>query len=337
MLDIIQKFKKNSQILVKLSPVFSFIVPFLILYFLYPNTFKATWTGTWENRIPYIFFLWLFSLETILNWEEIRTRICEIKSIKTIAFIMALLLPTIYVVIANYFGLNASITIFARHYGIKPAWAELMPLSTEYLVFAVFFALIIFLEQGSSGVKDYSISTFFLVLIGGIYTINNVYPMGQFTPFQILVPTTAMFAANVLNLMGYQTSLNTRSAMPVLYASNSQSSFGAAIDWPCSGVESLLIYTVTILLFLKKSNMPLKHKTAYFVIGAVVTYVINILRIVTIFVIAINKGDWGIFHDYYAQLYSITWIISYPLIIIGSRALWRKIRHKKIDARNVSV
>jgi len=337
MLDIVQKFKKNTQILVKLSPVFSFIVPFLILYLLYPNTFEATWTGTWENRIPYIFFLWLFSLETILNWEEIRSRKCELKPVKTVVFIVALLLPTIYVIIANYFGLNALITISARHYNIKPAWAELMPLSTEYLVFAVLFALIVLLQQGSRGLKDYSISTFFLVVIGAIYTINNTYPMGQFTLFQILVPTTAMFAANVLNLMGYQTSLNTRSAMPVLYASNSQNSFVAAIDWPCSGIESLLIYTVTILLFLKKSIIPLKHKTIYFVIGAAVTYVINILRIVTIVVIAINNGDWGIFHDYYAQLYSITWIISYPLIIIGSRALWRKLKHKKIDARNVSV
>lgn len=337
MLDVVQKLKNNTQILVKLLPIFSFIVPFLVLYFLYPNSFEPTWTGTWENRIYYLFFLWLFSLETILNWEELQARKCDLKPMKTIVFIIVLVLPTIYVIIANYFGLNALITTSARHYNIRPAWAELMPLSTEYLVFAVLFALIIILQQGSSGLKDYSISTFFLVLIGVIYTINNTYPMGQFTPFQIAVPTTAMLAANVLNLMGYQTSLNTRTAMPILSASNSQNSFAAAIDWPCSGVESLLIYTVTILLFLKKSAIPLKHKTIYFVIGAVITYVINILRIVAIYVIAINKGDWGMFHDYYAQLYSITWIISYPLIIIGSRALWRKIKRKKIDAPDVSV
>jgi len=106
------------------------------------------------------------------------------------------------------------------------------------------------------------------------------------------------------------------------------------IGWPCAGVESLIIYTVTILLFLKKSTIPLKQKIIYFIIGALVTYFINILRIVTIFLIAMNNGDVGRFHDFYGQLYSITWIISYPLIIIGSRALWRKIRERRTATKN---
>jgi exosortase/archaeosortase family protein len=130
--------------------------------------------------------------------------------------------------------------------------------------------------------------------------------------------------------MGYHTLLDTRTTVPFLFASNPKNPkeyFGALIDWPCSGVESLLIYTVTILLFLKKSGISLKHKIIYFMIGAIVTYFINILRIVTLYVIAIHNGNWGIFHDYYGPLYSITWIISYPLVIIGSQALLDKIRN----------
>jgi len=124
--------------------------------------------------------------------------------------------------------------------------------------------------------------------------------------------------------------------MPVLIAWDSQGRYSPpfAIGWPCSGVESLLIYSVTILLFLQKSVIPWKHRIIYFVIGGIVTYFINILRIVTIFVIAINGGDVWTFHDYYGQLYSITWIISYPLIIIGSRALWGIIRSWKTGKKD---
>jgi thaumarchaeosortase len=111
-----------------------------------------------------------------------------------------------------------------------------------------------------------------------------------------------------------------------LFAGNSVGSTGFQIVWPCAGVDSLLIYTVVILLFLKKANIPRIHKAIYFVIGAGVTYFINILRIVTMFIIGINKGDvWG-FHDFYGQLYSTTWIVCYPLIIIGTRILWSKLR-----------
>ncbi len=331
--------KNITGILIKTLPLLSFIVPFLILYSLYSNTFEPVWTGTWKNRVGYFFFLWLFSLETIINWEELRTEKFKLSSAKTFAFITVLLLPTIYVVVANYLGLNQMIIDLSMQFNVRPAWAALMPLTIEYMVFAFFFAVIILLEHGKSGLKNYSISTFFLVIMGVIYLIDNLYPLGEFTPFQIMVTPTAILAANILSLMGYQTILDTRTTVPFLFASNPKNlkeCFGASIDWPCSGVESLLIYTVTILLFLKKSGISLKHKIIYFMIGAIVTYFINILRIVTIYVIAIHHGNWGIFHDYYGQLYSLTWIISYPLIIIGSQALWNKIRKQKMDTKDSS-
>ena len=42
----------------------------------------------------------------------------------------------------------------------------------------------------------------FAVMVGTLYTIDNLFPNGQFTPFQILVPTTAGFAENILRMMG---------------------------------------------------------------------------------------------------------------------------------------
>jgi exosortase/archaeosortase family protein len=100
------------------------------------------------------------------------------------------------------------------------------------------------------------------------------------------------------------------------------------IAWPCAGIESLLIFTVVALLFLKRMSISWKAKTAYFAVGAAVTYIINILRIATIFIIGMDSGDVQMFHFYYGPLYSITWIVSYPLLILGSQTLWRKIARK---------
>jgi len=47
--------------------------------------------------------------------------------------------------------------------------------------------------------------------------MDNLYSAG-FTPFQILVPTTATLAFKMLNFMGYQTALNLSSQMPLLIA-----------------------------------------------------------------------------------------------------------------------
>jgi len=347
-LDIPQAVKRNVNVLIILLPVLSFSVPLLILYSLYPYSFEQTYHG----RTLQLFFLWLASLEIILSWEKLqKNKVDKLGSVRTVSFIIALLLPTIYVVAANYCGLNAIIEDVARQ-NISPEdplrdqHASLIPLSIEYLVFAVFFCSIILRAYGINGLMDFSVSTFFLGIIGVLFTIDLLYPFGRLTPLQIFVPATATLAANVLNLMGYATisfiSNNpVYGSMPYIVIKDFPwARFGIA--WPCAGVESLLIYTVTILLFLKKTDIPWKHRIVYFAIGAVVTYFINVLRVVTLFVIAIEKGpnftisdyDWQRFHNYYGMLYSITWIISYPLIIIGSRALWGKIKSWKTSTKD---
>lgn len=240
---------------------------------------------------------------------------------------------------ANYYGLNTAIVDFAGDKGILPEIKDLVRLSTEYLVLTVFFVLIISLNYGISHVKDFSISTFFLGTIGMIYTINNLYPYGRFAPFQAIVPTTTNLAANVLNMIGYNTTISPfgnshygqLTSLTALMPGNPPKQITFQIAWPCAGVESLIIYAVTILLFLKKSKISWTHRSVYFFVGAAVTYFINILRIVSIFVIGINGGDWLRFHDYYGQLYSITWIMSYPLIIIGIQILWNRIKSKRFS------
>ncbi|MDI6690627.1 MAG: exosortase/archaeosortase family protein [Candidatus Bathyarchaeota archaeon] len=329
-LNAAQTIKKNPSILIKILPIFSFIIPFLILYYLYPASYEATWKG----RTYYIFFLWLILLELILNWEKIQIKVHKIKSTLFLVFTILLLLPTAYVIIANFHGLNTAIVnISPKHFG-NYFWANLMPLSVEYLVFAILFPLIILVTYGIDGLKDFLVPLCLIGIIGSIYLIDNLYPYGQFTPFQIFVPTTATLAANILNLMGYQTDwVGQMYGTPVLKVWNQEGAAFFGIAWPCSGIDSLVIYSVTILLFLKNSVISWRQRTIYFIIGAAITYFINILRIATIFIIAIdygmNSSQVQQFHNYYGALYSITWIATYPLIIIGTQTLWRKIRKRE--------
>lgn len=332
--------RRNIGVLLTLLPIFSFAVPILILYFYqnvafppYPSYYQPNMNSfevTWKGRTFYLFFLWLAFLEVMMNWEKLQThKVKEAWSIRTGAFILALSLPTIYVVISNFYGLNRAIVDWTYAINIRPG-CDWMPLSIEHLVLALLAPLAIWLLHGTSGLKNIMISPVFLAIIGTMYTVDNIYPNGSFTPFQILVPATATVAAGVLNLIGYQTRWSGEFlGTPILNASNSTGSATFGIAWPCSGIESLLIYSIVIVLFLKAVAIPWRHRIVYFVVGAIVTFFINILRIVTIFVIAINTGGWSAeveqFHNYFGQLYSIIWITTYPLLIIGSRALWARI------------
>jgi thaumarchaeosortase len=323
-------------VLKKTLPIIAFIPPLSILYVLDPAAFEATWKG----RTFYVFFIWLAFLEVILNWDKIQgIKLKKAASTRTVVMAVAFLLPTVYVIVATQCGLNDAITNWAQSNSVPLAgW---MSLSTEYLVFTALFAIIISLSLGIGHLKDFALSTLFLGAIGIIYTIDNFFPGGNFTPFQLPVPITTQLAANVLNLMGYTTKISqatdpTYGKVPYLTVTDPRNgSFaGAGIAWPCAGVESLIIYTITILVFLKGSHFSWKQGAAYFSIGAIVTYFINVLRIVTIFIIGmqygVNSPQWNDFHYYYGQLYSITWIALYPLIIIGSQILWSKIQSRRI-------
>jgi thaumarchaeosortase len=330
--DIARIVKDNKINLLKLAPLLAFVVPFLILYFFQSTTgYYYSFEMTWKGRTFYIFFLWLATLELILSWDGLQPKITKLKSVRTIALFVALLLPTMYIISSNYYGVPSK-AIVDWSWQSKIEQPDWMPLHVEYLVLAAFSALLILLQYGKSGFKSISISPVFLAAIGTIYVIDEVYRYGRFTPFQIFVPTTAILAENVLKLMGYQTKLLLDGSMPFLSAANSNGRWAATIAWPCSGVESLIIYVLTILLFLKKTVASRIAKVIYFTVGAVVTYLINILRIVTIFVIGVNGGDWRKFHDYYGQLYSIAWIVCYPLIIIVGQAVWTRFTNHKVKA-----
>ena len=336
--DILRVVKRNLNILIKLLPIFSFIPPLFILYSLYAWSFEQTLHG----RTFLLFFVWLIALEIILSWEKLReNKLNKLRSMRTVLFVIAILIPTTYVIAANYCGLNSMIEDLATQLGVEEVGWPVV--SVEYMVFAVFCGLIILLAYGISGLENFSISTFFAGTIGILFTMDNLYPW--FPPLQIFVPATAKLAVNVLNLMGYTATSFTQGSITYLIVKGSQGvPVGFGIAWPCSGIESLVIYTVVMLLFLKKSDIRWIYKMIYFVFGAVVTYFINALRVVTLVLLGMQYGvyspEFQRFHNYYGMLYSVTWIISYPLIIIGSRALWERIRNWKTgikDSTNFST
>ena len=301
-------------------------IPLAILYSLDPPAFDKTFNG----RAYYLFFIWLVVLEFALDWDKYKIETTKMSIKRIVAFGVALALPTCYVLAANFFGLNTAIMEATGASGIlSPTLGDyadrirFTPLATEFLVFAVLFAVIILFAYKLKGLADFSLSVALLGIVGAIAMINLLYQ--TFPPFQILVPTTAGLSASVLGYMGYRTFLmpDAKTMMPTLFVTDPATSaqWQARIAWPCAGVESLLLYTVIMLLFLKKSEIPRLHKVIYFAIGAGVTYFINILRIVTLYLIGLNGGDvWG-FHDYYGQFYSAIWIMTYPLLIIGIQIL----------------
>jgi len=350
--NISRKIKEMGGALLKLSPFLSFIPPLFILYMLEPLSFEYMWKG----RTYYLFFMWAVLLETVLNWNTLEIKSWKKKPYRAVIFLIALLLPTIYVLLTNFVefwghqNLNALIIALARKCGVggvNPKDVEYftgkMPLAVEYLIFTVIFDSIILTFYGLKNLGKYALSTFLLGFIGFVYLADNLFPYGKLMPLQMITLLTAILASHVLNVMGYKATVTAEnypiygftpglSVEGLKYPNGSPYLGSVGIAWPCSGVDSLLIYSVTFLMFLKGSGLSRKQKIFFFVFGAVVTYLLNILRVITFIMIGTTSGvgsnEWWRFHDYYGPLYSITWIVLYPLVITAAHSLWTRSKRR---------
>ena len=324
--------KRVSETLRNLLILLSFIPPILALYFLDPSLFEFTWKG----RAPHLIFLWLLLLELALAWGKlVEKQSAPYSWFKKVTIAIIVAVPTAYVLGVYFLGFNHNIVELGKSIGIpfgrlppgivrewfpEVSW----PLSLEYIAFTAFFAASILLMYGWWGLKRFSVSLFFIGATGVFYLIDTFYPYGTFTFLQALAPVTASSTVQVLNWMGYKAYIwFFIEDMPVLYVAGLPGP-PPAIAWGCAGVQSLFIYTFTILLFLKGHASSLIRKVIYVTVGAIGTFIVNVLRIVSYCIIGINTGrpTAEIFHKYYGELYFMAWMIVYVLIIVyGSRIL----------------
>jgi thaumarchaeosortase len=286
---------------------------------------------TWKGRMFYLFFIWLFFMETIIDWERLNEKKPNNKRRMACAFFAALL-PAIYILIVNFVpNISTQVISLGQKLGILGDLSSEnfltydWPLSFEYLIFFLSYTCAIILAYGKTGVRVFSISLLLLGSIAFIYMIDTFYPMGLFTPLQLFALPTAASAAAFLELIGYKTYLR----FPILYNVGQQQSYlpllgisgtssNALIGWPCAGVHSILLFILIISLFFKRSEIPSFRKAVYFIIGLFGTYFVNILRISTILIIGIQDSSAAkIFHDYYAELYFFTWIFAYIILIVA--------------------
>jgi len=336
----------------KLLVPFSFIIMMLILYVIEPLSFQETWKG----RAFYLFFLWLFALEFILGARSPKSKISlRTDTARIIVGFFVLMIPTIYVVEFYLFGLNNTIIQFGKFLGVGQGMSDLnfqtwtintsFPLSFEYIIVTISLFMGVLLLLDFEGIKQFSISVSFLGLIGVFYMIDAFRPYATASipnflspalpqsgaSIQGFVPFLSSIVAFVMQRLGYAVQMVVLRDGAVQMLVNN---YGFLIYWPCAGVYSLFIYTFVILLFLKNSPMSMLGKLGAFVIGAVGTFFVNILRIVSIISITISQGDatGQYFHNYYGELFFLVWIVVFLFaLVLVQRFLIRRKQSSSLE------
>jgi thaumarchaeosortase len=311
--------------------VCSFVSPFFLLYSADPPLFNFTWKG----RAPYVLFLTLFLTELILGWSNLKTQLKLLSLRRTALMAVCLVLPSLYAVGLTVFGWGNIIQALGKTAGVpyltysvwylQTSWL----LSVEILLFTAFSACTAWAFYGKNGLKNFSVALFFLGAIGTFYMLDTFYPYGSLSFLQALVPPTTAAASSFLNALGYHTwtFAGGTEGLGLGVSGAGVNQYVATISWSCAGIQSLLIYSFVILLFLKGTSITTQRKIIYVIIGAAGTFLVNILRIAAIFMAGVASGadSAAIFHVYYGELFFIAWIITYFFIVfLCEKIMWTR-------------
>ena len=279
---------------------------------------------TWKGRMFYLFFAWLFVLESFLDWEIVGKKQLTLQNrFRVILAFGFAIVPTVFVLGVNFLGMNQMVLDLSEALHVRSEFVGDWTLSIEYLVLSLFFLVATWLAYGRTGLKSFSISLSLLAGMGLMYSVDTVWPYGTFKPMQLLAVPTAAFATGLLDLLGYQAALTypvkspEYGSLPIMTVSAGGETVRASVAWPCAGVHSLLLFSLITLVFFKRTTMQRDRKMLFFLLGAAGTYITNILRIASYFAISIHHGSEAglLFHNSYGELYFIAWIFIYLLVV----------------------
>ncbi len=294
------------------------ITPILFTLIAYPDTFSLSWN---EGRGGFIFAMAFIAAELI----GIRRRISE----RQFLIAAGLAAITIAYFAALPYGLQESIRNAAPSYDVVlvDSWIWMW----DFVVMSVYLASSLFVLFGKKWYKIAPAGAIYLAGNAAVLSLDAFFPFDTLGPLQVIVPIYLQIDQGVINFIDqYITNVGPENpnstASPatargnLLILNGLHGPFALQVFWPSAGVHSMIIYTLVMLAFLLKMEMPTRRKLMYFAIGTFGTVSVNVIRITALslyaLVVTTKVAEWEAFHSVAGEIMFLPWLGVYLAIVI---------------------
>ncbi|HZA07645.1 MAG TPA: thaumarchaeosortase [Nitrososphaeraceae archaeon] len=288
------------------------IAPTLFTIILYPSTFSLSWN---QGRGGFLFAMAFIAAELF----GIQSRIER----KRLYIVIGLSMVTIGYFIALPLGLKDSIIAVAPYYKVQlvDSWEWLW----DFIMMALYVGLSLGILFGKKWYKIASAGVIYLVGSAIILSLDAFFPFDSIGPLQFIVPGYLQIDQDLINFINSHV-MNLGPGSPatargnLLVLNGLHGPFALQVFWPSAGVHSMIIYTLVMLAFLLKMNIPLHRKLIYFLIGTVGTVTVNLIRIISLSLFALmittNVNQWEEFHSVAGEIMFLPWLGIYLASVI---------------------
>jgi len=305
-----KSYLKDADLLLILSAL-----PIILLFILAPSTFELSWAGFGKLGRGGLFFVLFFLGFEILDLRNVaHLRLSRGRKVALgVTVILAL----------GYFGaLGLSegfvnlVYSLGRMLGAAGEVSNSWLMGMDYLVLTAYMAVLAFVLFNLRAVRG--IVTPIVLGIGmlGFYLLDAFFPYGEIGPLQFWANFIVAGVALISRLFG----LPIYGLQNYLTIAGTKGFFRLAVYWPSVGVQSMIIYSLVMVVVAAKLDAPLMRKLTYLVVGVAGTIFLNVIRIFTIayygYAYATTGQQLDAFHNSVGEILFPIWIAVFLVIVL---------------------
>jgi thaumarchaeosortase len=289
------------------------VAPILFSIIAYPSTFNLSWN---EGRGGFFFALAFIPAEIWglqLNVD-----------IKKYCVVICLSVLTIGYFVALPMGLRYSIISAAPFYKVQliDSWTWMW----DFAVMATYVVSSQIVLFGKNWYKIASAGAIYLAGSAVIMSLDAFFPYDSLGLLQTVVPSYMQIDQWVIRLIDEHI-MNLGPGVPatatgnLLVLNGFHGHFALKVFWPSAGVHSMIIYSLVMLAFLLKMDIPTTRKLVYFGLGVIGTASLNVIRIISLslfaLIITTNVAEWETFHSLAGEIMFLPWLGIYLASVVS--------------------
>ncbi len=290
----------------------------------FPDSFSLSWN---QGRGGFLFAMAFIAAELV----GLKLVIPK----KRLIAIIPLVAITIIYLVSLEAGLRNYLISIAPNYHVQLiySWTWMW----DFIVMAIFFVASMTILFGKRWIRISPAGPIYTVGTAIILSLDALFPYDTLGPLQYVVPYLVKLNTYLITALhlGIATAHNN-----IMFLSGDHGPFALQVFWPSAGVHSIIIYSLVMMAFLLKMNIPPKRKAMYFVLGVIGTIGVNVIRIfsLSLFVLKVstNVSDFESFHSVAGEIMFLPWLFIFLLVVtyIETRRLKKLVITKQEHDKN---
>ncbi len=278
--------------------------PIVFALVVYPDSFSLSWN---QGRGGF-----LFALAFVV--AELAGLRLGISKNRLLAVVPLAALVIVYLVALDN-GLRDYINAGAEFYDVQLiySWTWMW----DFLIMTAFIITALSIYFGKRWIRIAPAGPIFLGGSAIILSLDAFFPYDSLGPLQYFVPYLVNLNVWLIGLfdLGVATARDN-----LMYLRGDHGPFALQVFWPSAGVHSIIIYSLVMMAFLLKMNIPRNRKAVYFALGILGTIIVNVIRIFALSWYALkvttNAEQWEEFHSVAGEIMFLPWLFIFLMIVM---------------------